>query len=122
MMAAIQLEDEIQKATEPLLEAIRESQAYRDFELARAELGKYPDKKDRANQFRRQNFIAKNYSAEDSARERAELYRQRQQLRLDPVIDHYLNAELILCRMLRGCAMQILDCAQLDLENMDDIL
>ena len=53
---------------------------------------------------------------------RDELYRQRQQLRLDPVSDRYLNAELVLCKLLKNSALQILNVAEIDMSEMDDIL
>lgn len=118
----MQSDKEVQKYTDALLGAIKNSQAYTDYAAAREEILKYPDRKQKADQFRRENYIARNYSGDEAAGMREKLYRQRQQLRLDPVADRYLNAELVLCRLLKNSALQILNVADLDLSGMDDIL
>lgn len=122
MTPMTQSEDEVFRCSEELLSAIRSSREYSDYIAARKDLRRFPDKWERACRFRRDNFISRNYPGEDSAGGRAELFRQRQQLRMEPEIDRYLNAELVLCRMLRDCALKILNAADFDLENMNDIL
>ena len=118
----MQSEKDVQQCTEKLLEAIHNSKVFSDYVFARDEIQRYPERKERADRFRRDNYLSRNGSGEETAGMQAELYQQRQQLRLDPVIDNYLNAELVLCRMLRECAVRILNAADLDLENMEDIL
>ena len=116
----MQSDKEVQKYTDALLGSIKDSQAYTDYAAAREEILKYPDRKQKADQFRRENYIARNYSGDEAAGMREKLYRQRQ--RLDPVADRYLNAELVLCRLLKNSALQILNVAEFDLSGMDDIL
>ena len=118
----MQSDEEVQKYTDALLGAIKTSQAYTDYTSALEEILKYPDRKQKADRFRRENYIARNYSGDEAAGMRDELYRQRQQLRLDPVSDRYLNAELVLCKLLKNSALQILNVAEIDLSEMDDIL
>lgn len=118
----MQADDEVRKCTDLLLSAIKQSPAYAEYEAAREELNRYPDKRERADQFRRDNFIARNYSGDETSAGRADLYSRRQQLRMDPVIDRYLCAELVLCRLLRESVMQILNTADLELDGMKDIL
>lgn len=118
----IEPDEQVEARTEGLLEAIRNSSACREYMAAREELSKYPERKQKADRFRRENYIVRNFAADDAGRQKADISRMREQLRLDPVIDRYLNAELILCRMLKGCALEILNAAQLDLYGMDDIL
>lgn len=115
-------DETVEARTEDLLQAIRNSGVCREYMAAREELSKYPERWQKADIFRRENYIARNFSVDDAGKQRAEISRMREQLRLDPLIDRYLNAELILCRMLKGCALEILNAAQLDLYGMDDIL
>ena len=115
-------DDEIRNCTERLIDAIRDSSVYAEYAEAKEELDKYPDRRGKANSFRRDNFIARNYTGDEVSAGRADLYRRRQLLRMDPVIDRYLCAELLLCRTLQECAIKILNMADLDLEKMKDIL
>lgn len=118
----IQQDKEVRERTENLLDAIKCSRTYREYVTAREELCRYPDRKRKADQFRRDNYIARNNPVDDSAGERAGISIVREQLRLDPVIDNYLNKELVLCRMLKDSAMKILNAAELDLDGFDDVL
>ena len=49
----MQSDEEVQKYTDALLGAIKNSQAYTDYAAAREEILKYPDRKQKADQFRR---------------------------------------------------------------------
>lgn len=118
----MQMDEDVSRRMKDLLDSVRNSSAYRDFEKAREELSCYPDRKQKADQFRREKYIVRNFPADDTMGQRADVSKTREQLRLDPLIDRYLNTELVLCRMLKNCALQILNCADFDLEHMDDIL
>lgn len=122
MIRAVETDERVEESTEKLLQIIKTSRTYREYAAARKELSAFPDRKEKADRFRRDNYIVRNNEADDLTEARADLYRRREQLRMDPLIDRYLNAELLMCRMLKRSAVRILNAADLDLEGMEDIL
>ena len=81
-----------------------------------------PEKKKRANDFRRKNFQFQNSEESMSAQAQVAMYHEREALRRDPLIDEYLKAELVMCRLLRQISLGIMETVDLDLDSMEDIL
>ena len=113
---------EVRRRLDDLLQALRSSEECRQFTEARARLNEEPKKRRKTDEFRRRNFLYQNSEEHDLEQEQVEMYREREKLRRDPVIDDYLNAELVFCRMLRQIGLEIMNAEDLDLSSMEDIL
>ena len=116
------MDKEIRPRLEELVRAIGDSEEYRTYEEARGRLELDPEKKKRANDFRRKNFQFQNSEESMSAQAQVAMYHEREALRRDPLIDEYLKAELVMCRLLRQISLGIMETVDLDLDSMEDIL
>ena len=92
----------ILEETSVLIDTIRSTSIYTEFQNALAELKKYPELKAMADEFREQNYLA--YHALTKQVSFADfdiLEEKRIELAKYPQIDRYLKAELALCRVLQ---------------------
>ncbi len=116
------MDAQVSKSLDALLKAVKESREYTEYMQARQLLIQDPDRRARTEAFRRKNYLIQNTESEQMSTERIAIYKDREELRRDPVIDRYLNTELVLCRLLRNLSLELLNVAELDLEFMEDIL
>lgn len=116
------MENEVRHRLDELVRAIRASEEYRIFEAAKSRLDAEPEKRKKTDEFRRRNFEFQNSDQSMSAKAQAAMSREREALRGDALIDDYLKAELILCRLLRQISLTIMETVDLDLDSMEDLL
>lgn len=116
------MDTEIRRRLDELVKAIASSEEYRMFEEAKRRLDTEPEKRKKADDFRRRNFAFQNSEESMSAQAQVSMYHEREALRRDPLIDEYLKAELIMCRLLRQVSLGIMETVDLDLEGMEDLL
>lgn len=89
-------------------ELIKESTIYEEFKKSSRELERYPELKERADEFRKANYLAYTSLEKDvSFAEVDILEEKRAHLAKYPQIDRYLKAELALCRILQEVEDQI---------------
>lgn len=106
--------DQVQKKTEALLLSVKESDEYVRYQKASEEIRKYPALKEKADEFRRQNYEFQSNETEhfeEGDRLRAEYACMLEQ----PVVWEYLLAETAVCRMLRRITWRLLE--DLDIES-----
>lgn len=116
------MDAEVKRKVSELTKSLRASREMREYELADAALRLSPEKVEKVDAFRKKNYHYQNLAGIEQASVQPELYRERDELRKDAVIDRYLNAELVLCRMLREISLEILTLADLRLDALEDIL
>ena len=116
------MDTEIRRRLEELVKAIRSGEECRMFEEAKRRLDEEPDKRKKADDFRRKNFEFQNSEESMSSQAQAAMYREREALRRDPLIDEYLKAELVMCRLLRQITLIVMETVDLDLDSMVDLL
>ena len=116
------MDTEVRYRLKELIRAIRSSEEYRSFEEAKHRLDQKPEKRRSADAFRRRNFEFQNSEESMSAQAQVAMYHEREELRHDSLIDEYLKAELIMCRLLRQVSLGIMESVDLDLDSMEDLL
>ena len=116
------MDTEIRRRLDELVKAIASSEEYRMFEEAKRRLDTEPEKRKKADDFRRRNYAFQNSEDSMSAQAQVAMYHEREALRRDTLIDEYLKAELIMCRLLRQVTLGIMETFDLDLEGMEDLL
>ncbi len=116
------MDEEVRRKLEDLMKAIRASEEYRQFEEVKQRLNAEPEKRRRTDEFRRRNFQFQNSEEGSSSQAQVEMYHEREELRKDQLIDEYLNAELIMCRLLRQISLRVMESVDLELDSMEDIL
>lgn len=112
----------VKRRVDELLRSLHTSREYRTFEHAKKQLDADPVRRKRTDAFRRKNFLFQNSDLSGSEQEQEQMFREREELRKDPLICEYLDAENAMCRMLRQISLRIMDCVDLDLDAMEDIL
>ena len=113
---------EIRRRLDNLIEAVASSEEFRVFEEAKRRLDSEPEKRRMADDFRRRNFEFQNSEESMSAQAQVAMYHVRESLRRDSLIDEYLKAELVMCRLLRQISLNIMESVDLDLDCMQDLL
>lgn len=116
------MDAEVRRKLEELVKAIRSSEEYLVFEEAKKRLDEAPSERKRADDFRRRNFEFQNSEESLSAQAQVAMHHERETLRRNPLIDAYLNAELVMCRLLRQVSLGVMESADLDLDSMEDLL
>ena len=92
----------ILEATSDLVNTIKSTSIYIEFQSALEDLQRYPELKALADEFRAQKFLAYHSLKEQvSFADFQELEEKRVELACYPQIERYLNAEVALCRALQ---------------------
>ena len=102
-----------------LLDSIKESEAYREFRKQEQNLNRDSELRERVDDFRKDNYRVQNecdrnelfHVAEQLARESAELRR-------NPEVNAYLDAELALCRMIQKICTKLADGIEFNTPNV----
>ena len=94
--------EQINRCTDELIDAILESEEYREFCMIRDRVAREPGLRDQINEFRLNVYTVQN------SREPLDLYEEQQRLcrtyeefRRNPLVNHFLQAELRVCRMIQ---------------------
>lgn len=117
------METEVKERLEALLNAIRQSPEYREFEEARKPVNADPKLRRKVDAFRRKSFLFQNADTQvDVPADRNDLFLERTELRENEEINRYLDAELAMCRMLRSIALNVLNVTDIEIEGLGDIL
>ncbi len=96
-----------------LAENIKNSDIYIRYINAKNEMKKSPDKCRIANEFRMEMFHMHN-SADADLQAQEDLLRRKMEMLNDPVISEFLEAELVLCRLMQKTNYEII--SRLDFE------
>lgn len=101
-------EKKMYDAAAEFVAAIRKSAEYSDYQVQLTKLQKEPELFRLVNDFRIKNYNFQNtYEGEDMLERMDELDREREQLRENSLIEHFLEAETAFCRMMQEINMLI---------------
>ena len=115
--------NDVTECTRTLLEAIRKSQAYRDFEQSKKKIKEHPELKQKIDDFRKRVYLLQNSdSSLDVMDEMQRLYLERQELKKNVMVDEYLSSELRVCRMLQKISMEVMNVTDVELEPFEDMI
>jgi len=94
--------DKIEKATDELIEAIKESDIFLNYEMQKEKVQKQPELKQRINEFRQQNYMLQNSVEADKLFDQVDCFQKEyESFREIPLVNDFLNAELGFCRMMQ---------------------
>lgn len=92
----------ILEKTNDLIEEIKQSDIYKEYEAARSELESHPELKEKTDAFRKDHFEALNaIKTPVCFSEVANMEARYEEVSAYPVIDRYLNAELAVLRLIQ---------------------
>ena len=98
---------EIKEDTESLIEAIKKSSVYREYDKQRKKINKDPELKRRINEYRVEVFRLQN-SNEDVSRQMEELVDRNADFLEDSTVSAFLDADSSLCKMLQQITDRII--------------
>lgn len=105
--------DTIEKKVEELVEVLKESNEYQNFQDARKQVDLVPGLEEKIRKFCWENYELQS-SDEANLYERIEEFEaQYAELRRNPVVEKYLEQELRMCRILQEINARIMDVIEL---------
>lgn len=109
----MKLEEDLDRAVENMIAALRESKVYRTYQEALAAVKQQPELKREIDEYRKKNYLMQNSG--DMAFESIEQFeREYSDFRENPLVADFLAAELALCRMVQQINLHVTD--KLDFE------
>ena len=110
---------EIKECIDELLVAVRGSEEYQDFVKYRDLLKENPELMNRVNTFRGNNFRLQNEANRDELfRGTEQLNRESRELRRDPLVNAFLDAELALCKLMQKICKTLTEGIDLDIPEL----
>lgn len=117
------MDHSVEECTRALLEAIRNSEEYKNFEKTKAEIEGKPEERKQVDDFRRKAYLMQNSdSSIDLLEEMTRLACERQELRKNQLVTDYLSSELSLCRMLQRISMEVMNVTDIQLDALNDAI
>lgn len=109
----MKLEEDLDRAVENMIAALRESKVYRTYQEALAAVKQQPELKREIDEYRKKNYLMQNSG--DMAFESIEQFeREYSDFRENPLVAEFLAAELALCRTVQQINLHVTD--KLDFE------
>ena len=104
---------EVDEAVDRLVNALLESEVYREYKRSLEQVKQYPELKGQIDEFRLQNYRLQ--QSPDYAFDKMEQFqREYQTFRENPLVSDFLAAELAFCRMVQDIECRIVE--QVDFE------
>ena len=107
---------EIQQALEELLEALKSSDSFRNYQLQKERVKGYPGLVERINEFRKKRFEFQNYDGDDLFEKIDEFEKEFKDFEEEPIVREYLAAELEICRRIQEINASITDVVDIDMD------
>ncbi len=107
---------QIEEALDGLICAIHESPEYKNYQDIREKVHEQPELEQRIHAFRKKNYVTQNSVDEWDLYERVDgLEREGAEIRRDPLVNTYLDAELAICRLFQKISWEIVRSIDFDL-------
>lgn len=107
---------ELDETVEKLITVVKETDAYKEYEIQKAKVSRIPDLKAQIDAFRIRNFEIQNMSDDaDVLRKLEEFEKESEVFRENPIVEDFLDAELALCRMMQEISMRLTAALDFDL-------
>lgn len=111
--------EDIYQAVENLLEAIRHSEIYQEYLHQEELLSADEPLRERVRNFRSQNFHLQNEASDSELFAVVDgIYRESRELRKNPQVNAYLDAELSYCKMMQRIVRRLCDGLEFDCPDL----
>ena len=109
----------LDKNIKALLSQIRKTDVYREYKKQEEILSKNPELLERVDQFRADNFQLQNEAGSENLFHVAEqLCRESAELRSNPEVNAFLDAELALCKMMQHICRELVEGIDVHMPNL----
>lgn len=104
------LDEELFLGVKNLVDTIKNTDEYKEFQFQKEKINKFPELKDRINEFRKKNYELQNSGQSANLMEDTErLQMENEDLFENPLSADFLQAELDFCRMMQDVNACITD-------------
>ena len=111
--------NEIKDCIDALLAAVQNSEEYQEFMKYKALVEQDPGLMERVNAFRANNFRLQNEANRDELfRVTEQLNRESRELRSDPLVNAFLDAELAFCKLMQRICESLTEGIELDVPEL----
>ena len=119
----VEMKDGIESCTKALIEAIQNSDEYKEFEKNKIRIREYPELRGQIDEFRKRAYLLQNSeSSIDLLDEMGCLLKERQELYKNTLISDYLISELNICRILQRVSMEIMSVTDVEITDFEDVI
>ncbi|MCI5901573.1 MAG: YlbF family regulator [Blautia sp.] len=102
--------EELNKSVDLLIKTLMETEIYRQYTEQEQKLMENTELKERVDQFRKNNYrLQQQAEKEDLPMILEQLYAESRELRKDPQVNAYLDAELALCKLMQKIFLRVTD-------------
>ena len=109
----------LDKNIKALLSQIRKTDVYREYKKQEEILSKNPELLERVDQFRADNFQLQNEAgSENLFHVEEQLCRESAELRSNPEVNAFLDAELALCKMMQNICRELVEGIDVHMPNL----
>ena len=117
------MKDTIETCTQALMDAIRNSEEYKDFEKSKLEIAKHPELRQQMDEFRKNIYLLQNSDVSiDLLDEMGRLFQKRTELYKNPLLADYLSSELRICRILQRISMEVMNVTDVEIDAFADVI
>lgn len=110
----------IDKNIRRLLDAVKRSDVYKEYRIQEENLNRNPELKNRVDLFRGNNYQLQNESGQDDLFHTVnQIALESVELRSNPEVNAYLDAELALCRMMQKICTRLTEGIDMDTPDVD---
>lgn len=103
----------IDEAVQHYINAIKETEVYREYERQKERVKQYPELKAQIDEFRLRNYELQ--TSRDNAFEKIDnLEREYDDFRENPLVADFLAAELAFCRMMQGIHIRVTEALEFE--------
>ena len=111
--------NEIKDCIDALLAAVQNSEEYQEYLKSKTLLEQDPELMERVNAFRANNFRLQNEANRDELfRVTEQLNRESRELRCNPLVNTFLDAELALCKLMQRICKSLTEGIDLDIPEL----
>ncbi len=107
---------ELNVAVEKLIDIIRDTEVYKEYERQKEKVNRIPDLKAKIDAYRIRNFEIQNLVNDSEVLQKIEEFeREYESFRENPIVSDFLAAELALCRMMQEINIRLTAALDFDL-------
>lgn len=107
--------DDLSSAAQYFIDAIKNTESYKNYVAQKVEIEKFPELKNRIDEFRVRNFELQNLNTSDELFDKIDEYEDEyERFRENPVVDAFLSAEISFCRMMQEANWKITEALDFD--------
>lgn len=107
---------EMKEAIIEFLDALQESEAFKDYTYQKKRIKKIPGLQERIDDFRMKRFEFQKYEGDDLFEKVDEFTREYESFMEEPIVREYLAAELEICRTVQEINTAIADIVDIDMD------